>query len=146
LCPDRELDDALETVGAGRLPLVDRLLAEAFALAREGSCGDWAVRMFHDALARDPYHPGGRYDLACTLTAQGWIRGVRVELLAAITDGTARLADRYAHDPDLAGLDISADDLARAVRGATHALETIQVRPVADCSGIWFPIRPDARA
>lgn len=147
LCPLRELDDAMATVGADRLPLADRLLVQAFASGREehGSEKAHAVRLFDEGLRRDPYHPGGLYDLACTLASYGHRQGAREALLAAIRDGDDRLADRFAHDRDLFGLDIPAADIRSAVRGTSHSLSAFQVRPAYENGGIRFRIRPGIR-
>lgn len=148
LCPREGLDGALEIIGADVLPMVDGLLVRAFALGLESDFdGDvaWAVRMFHEALARDPYHPVGLYDLACTLATSGYASGARSALLDAIRNGHPRLAARSAHDRDLDGIEVPAEDLRRAVGGTSHALLAFQVKPVYDSSWIKFRIRPDMR-
>ena len=117
----------LESLGIDRLPLPERLMVRAFALGLDDY--PHAACLFHEALARDPYHPGGRYDLACVLATAGDRRGAAVTVLDAIRDGgDKRLATRAAADPDLAGLDLPADQLARAVSGGSHCLSAFQVR------------------
>ncbi|MFC4997840.1 hypothetical protein ACFPIJ_08365 [Dactylosporangium cerinum] len=126
-----------------RLSLAERLMVRAFSLRREEHFH--AMGLFHEALARDPYHPGGRYDLACVLAGAGDRLGAGVALLAAIRDGGGeRLAARAAIDPDLAGLDLPAGELARAVHGGSHCLSVFQVRPEHDGS-IRFRVRPELR-
>jgi hypothetical protein len=138
----------LESLGIDRLPLPERLMVRAFALGLEEYPEDkaHAVWLFHEALARDPYHPGGRYDLARVLAAAGDLPGAGVALLDAIRDGGGpRLAARAAADPDLAGLDLAADELSRAVSGGAHCLSAFQVRPAHDGGSIRFRVRPRLR-
>ncbi|WP_327003723.1 hypothetical protein OHA72_53110 [Dactylosporangium sp. NBC_01737] len=135
----------LESLGIDRLPLPERLMVRAFALGLEEYPEDkaHAVWLFHEALARDPYHPGGLYDLACVLAKAGDRRGAAVALLDAIRDGGGeRLATRAAADPDL---DLPADELTRAVSGGAHCLSAFQVRPEHDGGSIRFRVRPQQR-
>lgn len=134
----RHMDEALQAIGVEQFPFVERLSTQAFALGREGE-DEWAIRLFREALARDPYHPVVLYDLACTWHALGYRRGAESTLLEAVRNGDARMAKRFAHDPDLVGLELNAD------RRPSHSLEALQVRPATTQGGIRFQIRADKK-
>ncbi|MGV9310613.1 hypothetical protein ACWDR0_00265 [Streptomyces sp. NPDC003691] len=135
---------ALDDTGSTALRPADRLLITGFA---HGLAGDGAValRLLHAGLARDPYHPVGLYDLACTLARRGDTTAALATLHEAFRNGERRLAARFAHDPDLA--EAATHPQSRAIREAPadwHTLWTLPVHHRHHPRTVRLALRPGA--